>query len=74
MKGSLLTPEHTRAKKPEDFHTRELRNSKNDLAVPLMQTARGQRAFFYRGTNVRNKFNNNIKEAPSVYSFRLDQG
>ena len=54
-----------------DFHTRELRNTKNDLAVPLMRTVSGKKALSYRGTKVRNTFNNNIKAAPSVYSFRL---
>ena len=54
-----------------DFHTRELRNTKNDLAVPLVRTLSGQKTFTYRGTKVWNKFNNNIKEAPSVYSFKL---
>ena len=54
-----------------DFHTRELKkNTKNDLAAPLMRTVSGQKAFSYRGTKVWNKFNNNIKEAPSVYSFK----
>ena len=53
-----------------DFHTRELRNTKNDLAVPLMRKVSGQKAFSYRGTKVWNKFNNDIKEAPSVYSFK----
>ena len=53
-----------------DFHTRELRNTKNDLAVPLMRTVSAQKAFSYRGTSVWNKFNDNIKEAPSVYSFQ----
>ena len=51
-------------------HTRELRNTKIDLAVPLMRTVSGQKAFSYRGTKVWNKFNNDIKEAPSVYSFK----
>ena len=27
-----------------DFHTRELRNTRDDLAVPLMQTVSGQEA------------------------------
>ena len=45
-------------------------NTKNDLAVPLMRTVSGQKAFSYRGTKVWNKFNNNIKDAPSVYSFK----
>ena len=53
-----------------DFHRRELRNTKNDLAVPLMRTVSGQKAFSCRGTKVWNKFNNDIKEAPSVYSFK----
>ena len=53
-----------------DFHTRELRNIKNDLAVPLMRTVSGQKAFSHRGTKVWNKFNDNIKEAHSVNSFK----
>ena len=35
---------------------RELRNTKNDLAVPLMRTLSGEKAFSCRGTNVWNKF------------------
>ena len=53
-----------------DFNTRELRNTKNDLAVPLMRTVSGQKAFSYRGTKVWNTFNNNFTEASSVYSFK----
>ena len=53
-----------------DFHTRELRNTKNDLAVPSMRIVSGQKAFSYRGTKVWNTFNDNIKEAPSVNSFK----
>ena len=56
--------------KQSDFHTRELRNTKNDLAEPLMQTVSGQKAFSYCGTKVWNKLNNNIKEALSIYSFK----
>ena len=51
-----------------DFHILELRNTKSNLAVPLMRS--GQKAFSYRGTKVWNKLNNIIKEAPSVCSFR----
>ena len=47
-----------------DFHTRELRKAKNDLATLLMRTVSGQKAFSYRGTKLWNKFNNNITEAP----------
>ena len=53
-----------------NFHTCELRNTKNDLAIPLMRTVSGQKAFSCRGTKVWNLFNNDIKEAPSVYSFK----
>ena len=52
------------------FHTRGLRSTKNDLAVPLMRTVRGQKAFSYRGTIVWKRLNKNITEAPSVYSFK----
>ena len=53
-----------------DFHTRELRNIENDLAVPLMRTVCGQKAFSYCRTKLWNKFKNNINEAPSLYSFK----
>ena len=53
-----------------DFHTRELRKIKTDLAVPLMRTVSGEKASSYRSAKVWNKFNNNIKEAPSVLSFK----
>ena len=53
-----------------DFHILELRNTKSNLAVPLMRTVSGQKAFSYRGTKVWNKLNNSVKEAPSVYSFK----
>ena len=33
-----------------DFHILELRNTKSNLAVPLMRTVSGQKAFSYRGT------------------------
>ena len=52
-----------------DFHILELRNTKSNLAVPLMRTVSGQKAFSYHGTKVWNKLNNIVKEAPSVYSF-----
>ena len=53
-----------------DFHTREVSNTKNDLALPLMRTVSGQKAFSYRGTKVWNKFNIDMKETHSVYSFK----
>ena len=42
---------------------------KNEMKM-LMRTVSGQKAFSYRGTKVWNKFNDNIKEALSVYSFK----
>ena len=53
-----------------DFHILELRNTKSNLAVPLMRTVSGQKVLSYRGTKVWNKLNNIIKEAPSVNSFK----
>ena len=53
-----------------DFHILELRNPKSNFAVPLMRTVSGQKVFSYRGKNVWNKFNNIIKQGPSVYSFK----
>ena len=35
-----------------DFHILELRNTKRNLAAPLMRTVSGQKAFSYRGTKV----------------------
>ena len=51
-----------------DFHILGLRNTKSNLAVPLLRTVSGQKAFSNRGTKVWNKLNNIVKEAPSVYS------
>ena len=56
--------------KQSDFHILELRNTKSNLAVPLMRTVSGQKVFSCRGTKVWNKLNNIIKDAPSVYSFK----
>ena len=44
-----------------DFHILELRNTKSNLAVPLLQTVSGQKAFSYRDTKVWNKLNNIVK-------------
>ena len=56
--------------KLSDFHILELRNTKSNLAVPLMQTLSGQKAFSYHGTKMWNKLSKIIKETPSVYSFK----
>ena len=53
-----------------NFHILELRNTKSNLAVPLMRTLSGQKAFSYQGTKMWNKLSKIIKETPSVYSFK----
>ena len=49
-----------------DFHILELRNAESNLAVPLIRTESGQKAFSYRGTKVWNKLNNIIKRPPQL--------
>ena len=56
--------------KLSDVHTRVLRNTKCNLAVPKMRTAYGQKSFAFRGGNARNKLDSEIKLAPSIQSFK----
>ena len=44
-----------------------LRNSENDLRVPLFKTANGQKSFAYRGANLWNKLEPEVKKAPSLF-------
>ena len=53
-----------------DVHNRVLRNSKRDLAIPLIRTAYGQNSFAYRGANLWNNLNNDVKLASSIQSFK----
>ena len=57
--------------KLSDVHSRVLRNVKcNHLAVPKMRTAYGKKSFAFRGANVWNKLDSELKLAPSIQSFK----
>ena len=56
--------------KLSDVHTKVLRNTKCNLAVPKMRTAYGQKSFAFRGANVWNKLDSEVKLAPSIQSFK----
>ena len=53
-----------------ELHSRELRNSGTDLAIPLLRTANGQKSFSYRGASLWNSLDLDKKEAPSINAFR----
>ena len=56
--------------KLSDVHTRILRDTKCNLAVPKMRTAYGQKSFAYRGAKAWNKLDSEMKLAPSIQSFK----
>ena len=56
--------------KLSDVHARVLRNTKCNLALPKMRTAYGQKSFAFRGANVWNKLDSEMKLAPSIQSFK----
>ena len=56
--------------KLSDVHTRVLRHTKCNLAVPKMRTAYGQKSFAFRGANTWNKLDSEVKLAPSIQSFK----
>ena len=53
-----------------DVHSRVLRNTKCDLAIPRMRTAYGQNSFAFPGVDTWNKLHSDIKLAPSIQSFK----
>ena len=53
-----------------DVHTRVLRNTRCNLAVPKRRTAYGQKSFAFHGANAWNKLNSAVKLAPSIKSFK----
>ena len=57
--------------KMSDVHTRVLRDTKCNLAVPKMRTAYGQKSFAFRGAKAWNKLDSEVKLAPSIQSFKL---
>ena len=56
--------------KLSDAHTRVLRNTRCNLAVPKRRTANGQKSFAFLGANVWNKLDSAVKLSPSIQSFR----
>ena len=53
-----------------DVHSRVLRSTKCDLAIPRMRTAYGQKSFAFRGADAWNKLHCDIKLTPSMQSFK----
>ena len=51
-------------------HPRELRNSKTDLAIPMLRTGNGQKSFAYRGASLWHSLDLDTKMAPSINVFR----
>ena len=47
-----------------------LRNSENDVRVPLFKTANGQKSFAYRGAHLWNNLESKVKKAPSLFVFK----
>ena len=56
--------------KLSDVHTRVLRDTKCNLAVPKMRTAYGQKSFAFRGAKAWNELDSEMKLAPSIQSFK----
>ena len=46
-----------------EVHPRELRNSKTDLALPMLRTGNGQKSFAYRGAGLWNSLHLDTKMA-----------
>ena len=51
-------------------HQRELRNSKTDLAIPMLRTGNGQKSFACRGASLLNRLDLETKMAPSIDAFK----
>ena len=47
-----------------------LRNSENDVRVPLFKTANGQKSFAYRGAHLWNTLESEVMKAPSLFVFK----
>ena len=48
-----------------------LRNSENDLRVPLFKTANGQKSFAYRGAHLWNNLESEVKKRPLYLSLNI---
>ena len=53
-------------------HPRELRNSKTDLAIPMLRTGNGQKSFAYRGASLWNSLDLDTKMAPTINAFKFN--
>lgn len=51
-------------------HSREIRNTKTDLAVPLMSPGNGQKSFAYRGASLWTSLDLDIKVSLSTNVFK----
>ena len=51
-------------------HPRDLRNSKTDLAIPMLRTGNGQKSFAYRGASPWNSLDLETRMAPSINAFK----
>ena len=47
-----------------------LRNSENDLQMPLFKTANGQKSFAYHGAHLWNNLESEVNKAPSLFVFK----
>ena len=56
--------------KLSDVHTKVLRNTRCNLAVPKRRTAYGHKSFAFRGAKAWNKLDSEVKLAPSIESFK----
>ena len=52
---------------------RTLRNTGNDLKLPLFRTNNGQKSFAYREATVWNRLDHQIKLSPLLSNFKLKQ-
>ena len=67
-----LVPEYLSSlfKKRSTRNVRELRNTETDLSIPLRKTNNGQRAISFRGPKLWNSLELDVKQAPSLATFK----
>ena len=67
-----LAPEYMQlmCAKLSENNSRSLLNTDTDLKIPRFATSYGQRSFSYRGVTVWNKLSTEIKNAPSLATFK----
>ena len=67
-----LVPEYLSnlSEKNSTRNIRKLRNTDTDLSLPLRKTTDGQRAISFRGPKFWNKLQPDVKQAPSLTTFK----